>query len=183
MSGLSESNCRFQIMTNMNSFIGLVPALLSIFLALPCQGQQKYEREYKIKPSAVPPKAARFINDLFKGTTVHWYGEESLTGTTIEAKLKAGGNRYSIEFDPSGSIQDVEIQCSFNQIPAKTRATLTEQLNQEFDTFTVAKTQLQWTASQTDLKTAILTDNVPSSVQIRYELILKARKEAFSQLL
>ncbi|SOD93058.1 hypothetical protein [Spirosoma fluviale] len=151
-------------------------ALAFTFLVLPCFGQQKYEREYRIKSGAVPQKAARFINEVFNQTTIHWYGEESLTGTTIEAKLKSGGKRYSIEFDLSGKIQDVEIQRRFNQIPAQTRKTLSEGLNQKFDRFSVVKTQLQWTASQDDLKTAILTDKLPSSVQIRYELILKARK-------
>ncbi|GAB3945220.1 hypothetical protein GCM10028805_13950 [Spirosoma harenae] len=151
--------------------------LAFVGLILPCRGQQKYEREYRIKSSAVPKKAAQFINDVFSKTTVHWYGEESLTGTTIEAKLKKGGNRYSIEFDPSGKIQDVEIQRSFNQIPAQTRKVLNDRLSQQFDKFTVVKTQLQWTASQADLKTAILTNNPPASVQIRYELILKAQKD------
>ena len=161
-------------MINMNSVVAF--ALAFMLLTLPCQGQKKYEREYRIKPGAVPPKAARFINDIFKKTTIHWYGEESLTGTTIEAKLKAGGKRYSIEFDSSGTIQDVEIQRSYSQIPAQTRKALTDQLNQKFDTFTVVKTQLQWTASQSDLKTAILTDKLPASVQVRYELIMKAQK-------
>lgn len=164
----------------MNPFLALAPAFLAILLATPCRAQQKYEREYKIKASAVPPKAANFIDDVFKGTTIHWYGEESLTGTTIEAKLKSGGERYSIEFDPSGTIQDVEIQRRFNQIPARTRRTLTDRLSREFDKFSVAKTQLQWTAGLSDLKTAIQTDNVPSSVKIRYELILKARKKGSS---
>jgi hypothetical protein len=151
-------------------------SLAFMLLVLPCRGQQKYEREYRIKSKAVPPKAARFVDDVFKKTTVHWYGEESLTATTIEAKLRANQQRYSIEFDSSGKIQDVEIQRRFSQIPAKTRTVLTDQLGQQFDTFTVIKTQLQWTASQADLKTAIVTNNPPASVQIRYELILKAQK-------
>lgn len=151
-------------------------SLAFMLLVLPCRGQQKYEREYSIKPNAVPSKAARFVNDVFPKTTVHWYGEESLTTTTIEAKLKANKQRYSIEFDASGQIQDVEIQRRFSEIPVKTRAALNDQLGRQFDTFTVIKTQLQWTASQADLKTAILTNKPPASVQIRYELILKARK-------
>lgn len=160
--------------------MALAPACIVILLATPCQAQQKYEREYRIKPGAVPPKAAHFINDVFTGATIHWYGEESLTGTTIEAKLRSGGERFSIEFDPSGTIQDVELQRRFNQIPDQTRKTLTDRLSREFDKFSVAKTQLQWTASLSDLKTAIQTDNVPSSVTIRYELILKARKKGSS---
>lgn len=161
-------------MVNRKSILAFAPAFM--LLVLPCSGQQKYEREYSLKPSAVPQKAARFVNEVFTKATIHWYGEESLTGTTIEAKLKSGGKQYSIEFDPSGKIQDVEIQRRFGQIPAQTRKTLNEGLSQKFDKFSVLKTQLQWTASQDDLKTAILTDKPSSSVQIRYELILKARK-------
>ncbi|GAB3883008.1 hypothetical protein [Spirosoma agri] len=163
-------------MARINPLFWLAPPLLALFLSRPCQGQQKYEREYRIKSSAVPPKAARFIDDVFAKTTVHWYGEESLTGRSIEAKLKFRGNQYSVEFDTSGTIQDVEMLIRYNQIPAKTRTKLTDQLNQKFDRFSVVRTQQQWTASLADLKTAIQTDAVPALVQVRYELTLNARK-------
>ncbi|MGV3556515.1 hypothetical protein [Larkinella arboricola] len=144
---------------------------------MPSLAQQKYEREYTIKPSAVPEKASKFIRDVFKGAKIHWYGEESLKQKTIEAKFKVAGKRYSIEFDPSGEVQDVEIRSSFNAIPSETRAVLTKRLNREFDKFKVVKTQIQWKADKSILQQALVAETAPKSVQVRYELILKASKK------
>ncbi len=165
------------LMIKLPSFLSLLFSLVSLLMALSCVGQQKYEREYRIKPGEIPPRAARFIDDVFRRVPIRWYGEESLTGKTIEAKLRSGGKRYSIEFDPTGEIQDVEIQTHFRQLPVKAKMRISEELTRKFDKFTVSKSQWQWTASQADLKIALLTDSLPTSVQIRYELIIKARKD------
>lgn len=161
-------------------FLLLIFIILSIISENSCIAQQKYEREYSIKPSAVPVKASEFINSIFKGARIHWYGEESLKGTTIEAKLKASGKSYSIEFDKSGEIQDVEILSSFKGIPSKTRAVMNENLDKEFKKFKVDKTQIQWTASESILKKALLSDAKQASIRIRYELIVKATKSKLS---
>ena len=145
-----------------------------------CLAQQKYEREYSIKSSAAPVQALEFVNTVFKGAKIHWYGEESLKGTTIEAKLKSSGKRYSIEFDKSGEIQDVEILSSFKAIPSKTRTVMNENLDKEFKKFKVDKTQIQWTASESVLKKALLSETIPASVRIRYEVIVKATKSKLS---
>ena len=154
--------------------------VLYFFTEKPCLAQQKYEREYSIKPSAVPAKASKFVNDVFKGAKVHWYGEEGLKGTTIEAKLKSSGKRYSIEFDQSGKIQDVEILSSFKAIPSKTRNVMKENLDKEFKKFKVDKTQIQWTANESVLKKALSSDKTPASISIRYEVVVKAVKNKLS---
>jgi len=164
----------------LNCFFLVAFAFLHVISASPCAAQQKYEREYSIKPSAVPVKAAEFVNTIFKGAKIHWYGEESLKSTTIEAKLKSSGKSYSIEFDESGKIQDVEILSSFKSIPAKTRDIMRENLDKEFKKFKVDKTQIQWTASESTLKKALLSDSVPASIRIRYEVIVKATKSKLS---
>jgi len=154
--------------------------VLYIFSVNPCLAQQKYEREYSIKSNAVPEKALKFVNAIFKGAKIQWYGEESLNGTTIEAKLKASGKKYSIEFDKSGEIQDVEILSSFKDIPSKTRNVMKGNLEKEFKKFKVDKTQVQWTASESVLKEALSSESTPASVQVRYEVIVKASKSKIS---
>jgi len=163
-----------------NYYLFPILIVLDIFSAKPVLAQQKYEREYSIKPSAVPAKASEFVNEVFKGAKIHWYGEESLKGTTIEAKLKSSGKRYSIEFDQSGKIQDVEIMSSFKSIPYKTRSVMKENLDKEFKKFKVDKTQIQWSASEGALKKALSSDKIQASINIRYEVVVKAVKSKFS---
>ena len=167
-------------MLRLNCFLLLVFFFLNIISTSHCLAQQKYEREYSIKSSAAPVQALEFVNTVFKGAKIHWYGEESLKGTTIEAKLKSSGKRYSIEFDKSGEIQDVEILSSFKAIPSKTRTVMNENLDKEFKKFKVDKTQIQWTASESVLKKALLSETIPASVRIRYEVIVKAAKSKLS---
>ena len=167
-------------MLRLNCFLLLVFFFLNIISTSHCLAQQKYEREYSIKSSAVPVQALEFVNTVFKGAKIHWYGEESLKGTTIEAKLKSSGKRYSIEFDKSGKIQDVEIMSSFKAIPSKTRNVMEGNLDKEFKKYKVDKTQIQWTASESALKKALSSDKTPASVSIRYEVVVKAVKNKLS---
>jgi len=144
----------------------------------PCAAQQKYEREYSIKASAVPKKAVEFINSVFKNEKIRWYGEESLTATTIEAKLKSGGKSYSIEFDKSGEIQDVEMLIAFKDISTGTRKAIERNLGDKFKSYKIRKVQRQWSGSEGDLKQALKSGNPSKSVVTRYELVLKGRKKS-----
>ncbi|KAA6437001.1 hypothetical protein FEM33_19965 [Dyadobacter flavalbus] len=155
--------------------------LLAASMWIPCHAQKKYEREYAIRQSAVPEKAVEFVRSVFKKEKIHWYGEESLKETTIEAKLKSGGKHYSIEFDKSGEIQDVELLSRFSRIDAETRETIHKKLEKEFTKYKVVKTQIQYKGSKSDLKKAMQSDKVPDDVEIHYELILNAvRKKAMN---
>ena len=157
----------------------LHPILISLaaFMCIPCHAQKKYEREYSIKQSAVPEKAVEFVRSVFEKEKIHWYGEESLNGTTIEAKLKSGGKHYSIEFDKSGEIQDVELLSKFKRIDPEVRKVINQKLGKEFSRYKVVKTQIQYKGSKSDLKKAMQSDKVPDAVEIHYELVLNAVKE------
>ena len=155
-------------------------------LNMPCLAQKKYEREYRIKENEVPERARNFISSVFKKTKIHWHGEESLTGKSIEAKFKDSGKRYSIEFDESGGIQDIEILSSVGDISSESRATLKENLEKEFPKYKIVKTQLHWNGSENHLKEALQKDKLPKGIVVRYELILKATKnkrEAYFEIL
>jgi hypothetical protein len=166
----------------------LIPVYLLILtlLCFPCLAQQKYEREYGIKQNNVPQRALEFISSAFKKTKIHWYGEESLTGKSIEAKFKDSGKRYSIEFDEAGKIQDIEILSSISRMEEKNRTRLEENLGKKFSKYKVIKTQLQWSGTESDLRQALLKDKLPSAVVTRYELVLRAtrnKKEAYFEVL
>lgn len=157
-----------------------------MLVCFPSVAQQKYEREYSIRQKDVPESALEFISLAFKKTKIQWYGEESLTGKSIEAKFKDSGKRYSIEFDEAGKIQDIEILTSIDQMDEKSRMRLNENLDKEFSKYKVTKTQLQWSGTENDLRQALLKNKLPTGVVTRYELVLrgtKGKKDAYFEVL
>jgi uncharacterized protein YuzE len=153
---------------------------LSLILALiwtSSTAQKKYEREYHIRQSEVPKRAGDFVSSVFKNAKISWYGEESLTGRSVEAKLKNGGERYSIEFDEAGKIQDIEILSSFGKIETGIRKIIKENLEKSFSKYKVTKTQVQWSGTESKLKEALLAEELPKEIVTRYELVVKGTKD------
>ncbi|MCF2518271.1 hypothetical protein [Dyadobacter sp. CY351] len=164
-------------MKSKQSFINLIFVLMVGVLWNPCSAQKKYEREFSIKTDAVPQTAADFVNSVFTKSKIHWYREESLTGNSIEAKLKHSKKRYSIEFDETGNIQDVEIVSSIDAMEGSSRATLTDNLGKEFSHYKIVKTQLHWNGPVAALKKSLLENMAAKGVQTRYELVLKGTRD------
>ena len=50
-------------------------------------GQQKFEKEYRIKSDDVPITAIKFIEKITDKKRLKWVAEESKDGKTIEAKF------------------------------------------------------------------------------------------------
>ena len=142
----------------------------------PCIGQKKYEREYDIRQNDVPKRALDFVSSVFKNAKINWYGEESLTGKSIEAKLKDSGKRYSIEFDESGKIQDIEILSSMGKIDTQIRNIIKDNLSNAFSKYKVTKTQIQWNGSESELKKALLADKLPGEIVVRYEMVVRGTR-------
>ncbi|MCF0040437.1 hypothetical protein [Dyadobacter fanqingshengii] len=164
-------------MTFTKTCLNIVFALIAWLLWTPCLGQKKYEREHSIKPDAVPQKAMEFVNSVFKKPKIHWYLEESLTGKTIEAKLKSSGKRFSIEFDEAGNIQDVEILSSISKMNANGRTKLEDTLSKAFSRYKVVKTQIHWNGSAQTLQESLNKDRAVNGVLIRYELIVRGYRD------
>jgi hypothetical protein len=158
------------------SFLNLLIGMVAWVLWTPCMGQKKYEREYNIKPGAVPRKAMEFVTSSFTKPKVHWYREESLTSKTIEAKLIFSGKRYSIEFDEAGNIQDVEILTSINSMSENGRRNVEDTLSATFSRYKIVKTQVHWQGSADSLKASINQNRAVNGVLIRYELIVKGSR-------
>jgi hypothetical protein len=157
----------------------LLQTVLLLLCSIVSVGQLKYEREYSLKSDRVPRQASAFIAEIFKDTKVQWYGEENDEGTSIEAKLKSSGKTYSIEFSDSGEIQDVEVLSNLDALPANSRSAIMTRLRDEFSSFKVSKTQVQWTGSVQDLKEALLkrsANELTAGITIKFDLIVRAKK-------
>lgn len=97
----------------------LIPVLLAVSTTV--FAQQKYENEIRISRDSVPTKALAFIDTAPFDKKIRWYKEYFIDGTSIEAKTRYQGKRYSIEFDPSGELEDVEIDHRWRHAPEQVR--------------------------------------------------------------
>lgn len=138
--------------------------------------QIKYEREYNLKKENVPDVAITFIGSCCPGSKQKWYGEESLSAKSIEAKIKYKGSLYSIEFDTLGYIQDVEKKISLYDISQNLQSRITLKLDSIFSKHKIEKVQVQWLGSNEALYELIEKGDSKLPYIINYEMVLKGRK-------
>ncbi len=139
-------------------------------------GQIKYEKEYNLETEKVPGIAKTFMDACCPNTKVKWYGEESLTGKTIEAKINYKGSLYSIEFDSSGNIQDVEKKIWLYDISQDIRSSIVKKLDSIYRKHKIDKVQVQWIGSNQALYELIEKRNSKLPYTTNYEIVVKGRK-------
>ncbi len=151
--------------------------LISLYISsINVTGQKKYEREYDLKKENVPGMAITFMDSCCPNSKVKWYGEESLTGKTIEAKINYKGSLYSIEFDTSGYIQDVEKKTGIDDIPKNARLAIVNKLDSIFSKHKIEKVQVQWVGYNQALYELIEKRNSTLPYTTNYEIVVKGRK-------
>lgn len=139
--------------------------------------QDKIEREYKIKPSAVPAPALDFIKNSFKQQKVKWYMEQSAKGKSIEAKVIHGGKLHSVEFNADGTIQDVEVLIDYESVSAPLRASIESALKSEFTRFKISKVQRQWIAGEDELMALIKGEKPQLKYVTNYEIVVSGKRD------
>ena len=158
--------------------------VLIFLFALPFNlaGQIKYEREYDLEKEKVPGLATTFIDSCCPNEKVKWYGEESLTGKSIEAKITYKGSLYSIEFDTSGRIQDVEKKIGLHDIPENARLAIVNKLDSVFSKHKIDKIQVQWVGPNEALYELIEKNNSTLPHTINYEIVVKGGKDKSTRM-
>lgn len=151
-----------------------------VTLSVSALAQQKFEKEYRLKTAEVPLLARQFVDSLDFDRRVKWYMEVSQNGTSVEAKGRRDGKRYSVEFDTTGKIQDVEIEVPFGAIPDAVQSTMTQQLQGEFEKYRILKIQQQFTGTRNELLTYLTNEGTPSP-NTRYEAMVKGSKNGERQ--
>ncbi|MEM7658022.1 MAG: hypothetical protein AAF399_17990 [Bacteroidota bacterium] len=137
--------------------------------------QPKYEQEYRIRPSEVPEAAASFLQEIGWSSKIKWYREEGLNQTSIEAKVKEAGSRYSVEFDSTGQLQDVEMLITEEEIPEETLNKIEGFLQKEHDKHRYRRIQRQFTGKTAAILQQLQVGEATSEVVIRYEVVVKTR--------
>ncbi|QLG45653.1 hypothetical protein [Costertonia aggregata] len=147
--------------------------------------QNKYEREYRIKKSQFPKKALGYIQEKLEGAKrIKFYKETDSSKVSYEAKFKKDRLWYSIEFDDSGAMEDIEILIKPVDIPEDTFKKIEQYLTQKFTKYKIQRLQQQYPvmaieATEKTVKNAFQNLMIPT---INYELVISGReKETYEQ--
>lgn len=158
-----------------------MPKIILFFLfvlsSLPLFAQQKYEREIRLDPVAVPESARTYIDAFDFDGKVKWYKEIGLDTFSIEAKTKHDGTRYSIEFNPEGKLEDVEIQTEMSDIIADTRCNIVEHFRATYERFHIDKVQVQYTGAPQAILDYLQKKGAHPDVIVNYEIVMNAKPE------
>ncbi|WP_435578320.1 hypothetical protein [Gilvibacter sp.] len=138
-------------------------------------GQQKLENEVRISRSEVPKIALEFIDTAPFKKKVRWYKEYFLGGTSVEAKTRFNGKRYSIEFDVDGNLEDVEIDHPWKQAPEPVRQRMEDYLEEQFERYSLDKLQFQYSGATHQVFEWLHGRLAASTLQLRYEVVIHTK--------
>ncbi len=161
----------------------LISALLLIgIFQMNANAQQKFEKESRLKPDDVPTEALQFIEAVEMETNWKWYFEENLQGNSVEAKTKHQGKRYSVEFDVSGKIQDVEVEKSWQEMDEPLRSNILQALDSIFNSHKIDKIQIQYSAENPVLLAILNNKTDLSKFKVQYEIVVTGKKNGRPKL-
>lgn len=160
----------FVLRSGVPMHIAIAVAVLAATASATLLAQDKLERERSVKASQVPEEARSWLRDAF-GTarSPKWYQEIYESGYSYEAKFKLRGQYYSVEFAPDGTIQDVEIEVGFAELPASVRQEIRDYLSSAYRQFKIHRLQIQYSGAPADLKD-FFSEDVTRGLTIRYEI-------------
>ncbi|MFY9243475.1 MAG: hypothetical protein WAO74_10630 [Polaribacter sp.] len=140
--------------------------------------QEKFEKEYRVKPAQVPENSLNFIKGLNFEKKVKWYVEESNDGKSFEAKICFQKHLFSIEFSEKGNLIDVEKKVSFAELDLEIQNKITHKLSGTYKKYKFKKIQIQYKGLETEVKKVFLESTRNHiATRIFYEIVLKAKKE------
>lgn len=155
----------------------IIPVILFFYIfQIDANAQQKFEKERRMKFADVPTAALQFIEEVEMDSNWKWYFEENLVGNSVEAKTKYNGKWYSVEFDTSGKIQDIEVEKDLPEMDENVRSTILQTLDAMFSSHKIDKIQIQYSAEDPVLL-AILNDiTTRFDYKVQYEIVVKGKK-------
>lgn len=157
--------------------------LFSILIFLLCfnglEAQIKYEREYRVSKEEVPQLALDFIHAANLSEKVKWFKEEGHDGVSLEAKAKLNAKWYSIDFDPGGQIEDIEIDVDTKSLNETLRNSIATYLESNYKKSKIRKTQVQYVGSEANLLQVLKQAGKVEAIDImtNYELTVNVKEK------
>ncbi len=153
--------------------------LLFFWTSFSVFSQEKIEREVKVKPSQIPDSAKKWLSDAFEGLKKpKWFVEYSQTGKAYEAKFLWKKYFYSVEFDSTGRLQDVEIELSKEEVPLNSWNQIQRYFSEEFKEVSVQKIQRQLIGSESDVED-FFDEDKSEGITIRYEIVFEGKNDSW----
>ena len=142
--------------------------------------QNKYEQESRIDKADFPNSAYLLIEDYLKDAKrVRFYQEIDSTKKSYEAKFKKGRLHYSVEFDESGKLEDVEFIIKEQDVPNDTWGTILFYLDENHAKYRIKKIQQQYPLLDGQSEKKLLHNAFQNLIlpEVNYELIFSAKKD------
>lgn len=147
-----------------------------VFLTASANAQYKVEKELSIKKESAPQPMQAFIDVHPFHKRIRWYKELSLKGLSYEAKTSYKNFFYSIEFDSTGILQDLERIVLFKNIEDSTREKIEDELSKEFKKIKIKKVQEQFEDNDEKLHQLIEGKRPTSDFDFKYEIVFRGKK-------
>ena len=151
--------------------------ILLLLIGFNAFGQQKFEKEFRVKEIDVPQVALEFVAELNFGKQIKWYKEIGLNKTSFEAKTKYKNKKYSIEFTPNGYLEDVEIEINKLDIPNNAFTEINTYLTSKFNKFAFVKIQIQYLGSNANMIQFLKFENNKTLITTQYECVITAKMD------
>lgn len=146
--------------------------------------QNKYEREFRIRKSQFPENAYSTLKEHIQNAKrIRFYKEIDSAKTSYEIKFKKDRLFYSIEFDSTGELEDVEILIQEVDIPNESYGAIESYLKANFAKFRIRKIQQQYVRSAFGTVSNTLKNAFQNIIdpRINYELIIGAKTDGYYQ--
>ena len=127
--------------------IRTIPIVLLLFLSsFSGLAQTKMEFERRIDRSQFPPSALKWLEAHPEvPEQLRYYMEQDGQQSSYEVKFKAKNKVFSIEFDTTGELLDVELLIRFKEVDRETRTKIESYLDGQFRRWRTDRTQRQYT--------------------------------------
>jgi hypothetical protein len=147
------------------------------------QTNLKQEVEKRIKKRDMPPEALDYLHEhwLVDSRKIRFYHETDGDISSYEAKLTRDKRRFSIEFDESGKLQDIEELINYNQIPEETRSTIDSTLYSSYSKFKVRRIQRQFLPDTTGYNRLLMWNSLTAEETNNFEIEVDTQEESAVQ--
>jgi len=142
----------------------------------------KLEKEERISSVEMPERALEMLEPLLEETTnIKYYVEKDGERISYECKFKFNNSKFSVEFNESGRLEDVEFVVTPEDLPIKTRNALMGFLEDQYDRFKIKKFQKQYSSDNMGMPSVeiiarALNDDEDGMI-IRYELEVDGKQD------
>lgn len=150
--------------------------IISILFSLSVNGQEyKKEKEVRISEEIVPVKALQVANKFDVKRKKKWYRQTNFDTISYEVKFKWNNHFYSVEFDTTGQILDIEQLVKWEEIEQKHRKQLKKIFENRFDKYKLIKCQVQYTGDKEALNSFFNKDKSTNALTVRFEIEVEGK--------